>query len=71
MSFAFKPYHMGVERAFSVMKIVKNWLDSQMNDQWINNNLVVYIKIKIKIKKNKKKKDISHSNDNEAIMQQF
>ena len=31
-----------------------------MNDQWINDNLVVYIK-----------KDISHINDNEVIMQQF
>ena len=49
-----------VEIAFSAMKIVKNRLCGRMSDQWMNNNLIVYIK-----------KDIFHSIDNEAIMQRF
>ena len=48
------------ERAFSVMKIVKNRLYSQMSNQWMNDSLIVYIE-----------KDIFHSIDNEAIMQRF
>jgi hypothetical protein len=49
-----------VERAFSAMKIVKNRLYSRMSDQWMNDNLIVYIE-----------KDIFHRIDNEAIMQRF
>ena len=32
-----------VERKFSVMKIIKNWLHNWMRDQWINYCLVTYI----------------------------
>jgi hypothetical protein len=42
-----------VEKAFLVMKIVNNRLRSRMSDQWIENNLIVYIE-----------KDISRSIDN-------
>uniref|UniRef100_A0A2N9H6F6 TTF-type domain-containing protein n=1 Tax=Fagus sylvatica TaxID=28930 RepID=A0A2N9H6F6_FAGSY len=49
-----------VERAFSVMKIVKNRLRSRISDQWMNDSLIVYIE-----------KDIFHSIDNEVIMQRF
>ena len=49
-----------VERAFSAMKIVKNWLRNRMGDEWLNDSLVVYIE-----------KDIFSCIDNEAIMQRF
>ncbi len=43
------------------MKIVDNWLRSQMRDRWMNDSFIVYIE-----------KDISHNIDNdEVIMQQF
>ena len=32
-----------VERMFSTMNIIKNWLHNRMGDQWINNCLVTYI----------------------------
>ena len=32
-----------VERAFSAMKIVKNRSRNRMGDQWMTNNLIVYI----------------------------
>ena len=32
-----------VERSFSAMKIVKNRMRNKMGDQWMNDNLVVYI----------------------------
>ena len=32
-----------VERAFSAMNIIKNWLRNQIGDQWINDCLVTYI----------------------------
>ncbi|XP_028105174.1 uncharacterized protein LOC114304198 [Camellia sinensis] len=36
-----------VERIFSAMNIVKNWLQNRMGDEWINDSLVVYIKREI------------------------
>ena len=33
-----------VERSFSAMKIVKNRKRNKMGDQWMNDNLVAYIK---------------------------
>ena len=32
-----------VERKFSVMNIIKSWLDNWIGDQWINDCLVTYI----------------------------
>ena len=32
-----------VERIFSAMNIIKNWLQNRMRDQWMNNCLVIYI----------------------------
>ena len=32
-----------VERAFSAMNIIKNWLRNKIGDQWMNNCLVTYI----------------------------
>ncbi|KAL7233566.1 hypothetical protein ACSBR1_017229 [Camellia fascicularis] len=49
-----------VERAFSVMKFIKNRLRNQMGDQWLNDCLVTYIE-----------KDVFDSVDNELIMQRF
>ena len=46
-----------VERAFSAMKIVKNRLLNRMGDQWMRNNLIVYIE-----------KDIFNCIDNNVIM---
>ncbi|KAK3199317.1 hypothetical protein Dsin_022732 [Dipteronia sinensis] len=49
-----------VERSFSAMNIIKTRLRNRMGDQWMNDNLVVYIE-----------KDISDGIDNETIMQHF
>ena len=49
-----------IERAFSTMKIVKNRLCNRMSDQWMTNNLIVYIE-----------KDISDCIDNDVIIQRF
>lgn len=49
-----------VERAFSVMKIIKTDLRNQMEDQWLNDSLVVYIE-----------KDVLLLIDNELILQNF
>ena len=49
-----------LERAFSAMKIVKNRLCNRMGDEWMTNNLIVYIK-----------KDIFDCIDNDVIMQHF
>ena len=46
-----------VERSFSAMKIVNNRLRNRMSDQWIDDNLIVYIG-----------KDISRSINNKIIM---
>ena len=46
-----------VERSFSVMKIVNNRIRSRMSDQWMDDNLIVYIR-----------KDISRSINNKFIM---
>ena len=32
-----------VERKFSIMNIIKNWLYNWIGDQWINDYLVTYI----------------------------
>ena len=32
-----------LERAFSVMKFVKNELWNRIEDEWMNDNLIVYI----------------------------
>ena len=32
-----------VERNFSIMNIIKNWLHNWIGDQWINDYLVTYI----------------------------
>ena len=32
-----------VERVFSAMNIIKNWLRNKIGDQWMNNCLVTYI----------------------------
>ena len=42
------------------MKFVKNELRNRMRDEWINNNLIVYVK-----------KDAFNSVDNESITQRF
>ncbi|RWR84890.1 Dimer_Tnp_hAT domain-containing protein/DUF4371 domain-containing protein [Cinnamomum micranthum f. kanehirae] len=49
-----------VERVFPAMKIVKNRLRNQMEDEWMNDCLLAYIE-----------KDIFNSIDDEAIMQRF
>ena len=46
-----------VERTFSVMNIVKNRLRNGMKDQWMNDQLLVYVE-----------KDIFDIIDNETIM---
>jgi hypothetical protein len=46
-----------VERSFSAIKIVNNRLRSRMSDQWIDENLIVYIG-----------KDISRNINNKVIM---
>ena len=46
-----------VKRLFSAMKIVNNRLRNRMSDQWMDNNLIVYIE-----------KDISRSINNKIIM---
>ena len=45
-----------VERVFSAMNIVKNRLRNRMGDEWMNDNLIVYIE-----------KDIFDKVDNEVI----
>ena len=49
-----------VERAFSIMNIIKNRLRNQIGDQWINDCLVTYIE-----------KDIFKTIKYEEIMQWF
>ena len=49
-----------VEKAFSVMNIIKNWLHNQIGDQWMNDCLVTYIE-----------KDIFKSIKYEEIMKRF
>ena len=49
-----------VERAFSVINIIKNRLCNRIGDQWMNDCLVTYIE-----------KDIFKSIECEEIMQQF
>ena len=49
-----------VERAFSIMNIIKNRLRNQIGDQWINDCLVTYIE-----------KDIFKTTKCEKIMQWF
>ena len=49
-----------VERVFSAMKIVKTRLRNRMGDQWMTNNLIVFIE-----------KDIFDCIDNDVIMQRF
>ena len=49
-----------VERAFSTLNIIKNWLRNQIGDQWMNDFLVTYIK-----------KDIFKTIKCEEIMQRF
>ena len=49
-----------VERVFSAMNIVKNRLRNRMGDEWMNDNLIVYIE-----------KDIFDKVDNEVIMQRY
>ncbi|XP_042032257.1 uncharacterized protein LOC121778942 [Salvia splendens] len=49
-----------VERAFSAMKTIKTDLRNRMGDEWMNDNLVVYIE-----------KDIFSTIDNEPILQRF
>ena len=49
-----------VERVFSAMNIVKNRLRNRMGDEWMNDNLIVYIE-----------KDIFDIVDNEIIMQRY
>ena len=49
-----------VERVFSAMKIVKNRLRNRMGDQWMTNNVIVFIE-----------KDIFDCIDNDVIMQRF
>ena len=46
-----------MERSFSVMKIMNNRLRSRMSDQWMDDNLIVYIG-----------KDISRNINNKVIM---
>ena len=49
-----------VERVFSTMKIIKNWLCNQIGDQWMNDYFITYIE-----------KDIFNTIKCEEIMQQF
>ena len=49
-----------VEREFSAMKAVKTDLQNRMGDEWLNDNLVVYIE-----------KKIFDSIDNELILNRF
>ena len=49
-----------IERAFSIMNIIKNRLRNQIGDQWMNDCLVTYIE-----------KDIFKTIKCEEIMQQF
>ena len=49
-----------VERVFSAMNIVKNRLRNRMGDEWINDNLIVYIE-----------NDIFDKVDSEVIMQRY
>ena len=49
-----------VERVFSTMNIIKNWLCNQIGDQWMNDCFVTYIK-----------KDIFNTIKCEEIMQRF
>ena len=49
-----------VERAFSIMNIIKNRLRNQIGDQWMNDCLVTYIE-----------KDIFKTIKCEEIMQRF
>ena len=48
------------ERSFSAMNAVKSRLCNKKGDQWLNDNLVVYIE-----------KEISDNNDDEIVMQRF
>ena len=49
-----------IEKKFSVMNIIKNWLNNWMGNQWINDCLVRYID-----------KDIFKTIECEKIMQRF
>ncbi|CAN6580347.1 unnamed protein product [Malus baccata var. baccata] len=49
-----------VERAFSVMKIVKNPHRNRMGDQWLNDSLVMYIE-----------KDVYDSISNDVVIRRF
>ena len=49
-----------VERVFSAMNYVKNQLRSRIGDEWLNDNLIVYIE-----------KDVFDCIDNETILQHF
>ena len=49
-----------IEKTFSTMNIVKNRLRNRMGDQWMNNQLLVYVE-----------KDIFDSIDNDTIVQHF
>ncbi|XP_039137149.1 uncharacterized protein LOC120274685 [Dioscorea cayenensis subsp. rotundata] len=49
-----------VERAFSVMNIVKTDLRNKMGDEWMNDSMIVYIE-----------KEVFATIDNEAILQCF
>jgi len=49
-----------VERTFSAMKFVKNELRNRMGDEWMNDNLIVYVE-----------KDVFNSINNESIAQCF
>ena len=49
-----------VERMFSAMNIIKNWLNNRIGDQWINDCLVTYID-----------KDIFKTIECEEIMPRF
>nr|XP_028946821.1 uncharacterized protein LOC103417557 [Malus domestica] len=49
-----------VERAFSMMKIVKNPHRNRMGDQWLNDSLVVYIE-----------KDVYDSISNDVVIRRF
>ena len=51
---------VSVERVFSAMKAVKTDLRNRMGDEWLNDNLVVYIE-----------KEIFDSIDNELILNRF
>ncbi|XP_068317230.1 uncharacterized protein [Pyrus communis] len=49
-----------IERAFSMMKIVKNPHRNRMGDQWLNDSLVVYIK-----------KEVYDSINNDVVIRRF